>query len=457
MFKSLKWKFITRMIMVMFIVILANRFIAQLIVSKKITERVLQQIEVSLAECEDSFLGTEGFRSCFEKKTHGNILKVTADYFVYCDKKNQEVVDEKCNSFESKSVKWKISNSKNGHAEVASLKISGDTWYAISPANDANSRKILFSEAGSHRIKEQIWDIRDETTLLTLPFIIFGELMIGLYLFKIINKPILEIKHSLGSINENTLTAPPTNQFVYKEFTEIVKQIEVMRKELSESFNKAKRFTGNVAHELRTPLTSLRGNAEELGQHMSSDSEQQFQVLTIADEIERIINITDKLLMISRADAHSLIPSLKLICLSDLINYWVNDASSFSDRLKITSHIQPDVYWKCDVALIRLLISNLYENAAKYNIANGWIDFNLSQKDGVIHFTIQNPCAGITSDLETLAFERFYRGNSMSTTQVEGTGLGLSLCFEIAKIHNASLKLKVKEPDIVVLTLTIAS
>lgn len=456
MFKSLKWKFITRVILVMFIVILANRFIAQLIVSKKITERVLQQIEVSLTECDGPLLGSEGFRACFDKQIHGNFLKVAADFFIYCDNRNQEVVDDKCNNFDSKSVKWKSSNSKNGDTEVASLKISDNTWHAIGPANNTSSRKILFSEAGSDSIKEQIWDIRDETTVLTLPLIIFGEFLIGLYLFKIINKPILEIKHSLGSINENTLTAPTTNQFVYKEFTEIVKQIEVMRKELSESFNKSKRFTGNVAHELRTPLTILRGNAEELGQHMSPDSEQQFQVLTIADEIERIINITDKLLMISRADAHSLIPSLKLICLSDLINYWVNDATSFSDRLKITSRIQPEIYWKCDVALIRLLISNLYENAAKYNIENGWIDFQLSQTDGVINFSIKNPSPGVTSELETLAFERFYRGNSMRSTQVEGTGLGLSLCFEIAKIHNASLKLTVTEPDHVVLNLQIA-
>lgn len=444
------------MMMVTFVLIFANRLIAQLVVSKSITDNVLNHIGVSLNECANSTLGDDAFQACLNKTTYGNILKVSTDFFIYCDKRSSKEPDEKCPNFENSAVKWKISKYTDSSFEVANLRLDDEKWHAVRPINDASSRKILYKASSSDLVRQQIWNIRDQTTLLTLPLILLGELLIGLYLFRVINQPILEIKHSLGSINENTLTTPPANRFVYTEFTEIVTQIEIMRKELSESFNKSKRFTGNVAHELRTPLTILRGNAEELGQHMSPDSEQQFQILTIADEIERIINITDKLLMISRADAHSLIPSLKLICLSDLINYWVNDATSFSDRLKITSRIQPEIYWKCDVALIRLLISNLYENAAKYNIANGWIDFQLSQTDGVINFSIKNPSPGVTSELETLAFERFYRGNSMRSTQVEGTGLGLSLCFEIAKIHNASLKLTVTEPDHVVLNLQIA-
>ena len=454
-FKSLKWKFFTSLILLTFAVIIANRLIAQLIVSNTITNSVLQQIEVSLAECGSSVLGGDDFQRCLDKANSGNLLKVTTDFFTYCDLRSTEQPNEKCALFDKNSVKWKSTKTTSKSFESANINFGNDIWYAIRPLNDSAARKIIYKESASNEIKTQIWTIRDRTNLFTFPLIILSQLLIGFYLFKIIKRPIQQIESSLIGINENTLTTQQSHKNSYVEFIKIEENIDSMRRSLSESFNKAKRFSGDVAHELKTPLTILRGNAHELAKNASLDSVQEYRILTISDEIERLITITDKLLLLSRADSKSLLPSLKNISLSDLINYWINEATSSNTHLKITNNIQPEVYWDCDVVLIRMLISNLYENAVKYNINNGWIDFKLTQKDGVILFSTENPSLQINDKLEALAFERFYRSSHLDSNSQEGTGLGLSICFEIAKIHNAALDLKVTERGTVVITLTI--
>jgi two-component system sensor histidine kinase MtrB len=68
-------------------------------------------------------------------------------------------------------------------------------------------------------------------------------------------------------------------------------------------------------------------------------------------------------------------------------------------------------------------------------------------------FTIENPTPEIPSDLLLHAFDRFYRGDASHARQVDGLGLGLSICAEITKLHMGSLALKVGHQNTVVVTL----
>jgi signal transduction histidine kinase len=120
----------------------------------------------------------------------------------------------------------------------------------------------------------------------------------------------------------------------------------------------------------------------------------------------------------------------------------------------ITSTIDPDILWSCDQTLAKLLIHNLLENAQKYNLAKGWIHVSLSREAGHFRLSIENPSPNIPSDLVAHAFDRFYRGDASHTRQIDGLGLGLSICLEIAKIHYGTLVLSVTEKNTVLLTLT---
>jgi signal transduction histidine kinase len=159
-------------------------------------------------------------------------------------------------------------------------------------------------------------------------------------------------------------------------------------------------------------------------------------------------------LWLSRADANKLNPVFQKINLSDLMEQWVLDAQSFNPNLKLTSEIQPKIMWKCDPDLIHQLIGNLYDNAVKYNVAKGWIHFRLNQNDNGFYLSIENPSSPLPANFEKQAFDRFYRADDAHSRSIDGLGLGLSLCQEIANVHEAQLLVKVSDDGIVTFTLS---
>ena len=125
-------------------------------------------------------------------------------------------------------------------------------------------------------------------------------------------------------------------------------------------------------------------------------------------------------------------------------------------HIKNTSDIQAGVFWHCDASLIGQLIHNLYANAVKYNVKDGWIHIQLKQKDSLIKLMISNSADIIPDELNARAFERFYRGNFSHSRQADGQGLGLSIALEIAKAHEAKLSIQAQDQK-VVLTLDVST
>jgi signal transduction histidine kinase len=243
----------------------------------------------------------------------------------------------------------------------------------------------------------------------------------------------------------------------YKEFLNIVDSFEKLRLKLIQSFDKARRFASDASHELRTPLTILRGNAEAIIKDLPIGSDEQIRMQMVINEIDRLVTITQKLLWLSRADANKLQPVFQEVNLSDVMGQWVLDAQTFNPKLKLTSNIQPKVIWNCDADLIHQLIGNLYDNAVKYNVANGWIHFRLQQDASGFYLSIENPSSPLPVDFETKAFDRFYRADDARSRSIDGLGLGLSLCQEIAVVHEARLQVKASSDGIVIFTLTNAN
>jgi signal transduction histidine kinase len=149
-----------------------------------------------------------------------------------------------------------------------------------------------------------------------------------------------------------------------------------------------------------------------------------------------------------------LAPSFQEINFSDLLNQWVLDAKTFNPNLELLSEIEPKVMWQCDPDLVHQLISNLYDNAVKYNIDKGWIRMRLQQDAKHFHFSIENPTDALPINFEQQAFDRFYRVDSARSRNVDGLGLGLSLCQEIASVHRAKILIEVTNSATVIFKIT---
>ena len=102
---------------------------------------------------------------------------------------------------------------------------------------------------------------------------------------------------------------------------------------------------------------------------------------------------------------------------------------------------QVEVGADCDRDLLIQVLQNLFSNAIKYNLANGWIQIRAHQTQTTLHVTIANASKDIPLSERNRIFDRFYRGDPARTRKIEGIGLGLGLAREIARAHHGNLTL----------------
>jgi signal transduction histidine kinase len=228
----------------------------------------------------------------------------------------------------------------------------------------------------------------------------------------------------------------------FREFQSFVAIYQDLRTRLNESFNKARRFAGDVSHELRTPLTILRGQAEQLIRQLPVGSEAQVQVRVISDEIERLIDIVERLLLLSRADAKGIKVNMQALEFSQAIPQMIGESHGFQSTVSFTGQIEPNIVWHCDRQLVGQLLQNLYTNAVNYNLPGGWVKVVLSRESDALRLTVENPTRELSDEVIERAFERFYRGAASHNRTIDGQGLGLSLSLEIAKAHQGQLSVE---------------
>jgi len=226
-----------------------------------------------------------------------------------------------------------------------------------------------------------------------------------------------------------------------------------MIERLETSFQQARRFSADASHELRTPLAVIRAGIESvLAQDNLADSQQK-ELLDLLDETSRLGAISEKLLLLSRADAGRLDLDLARTDLSALLNEALEEAQLIGENamLNIEASIEPDVIIRADTDRIMQVLRNLLENAVKYNRSNGWVRVKLTRDDDEVRVRIENTGATLRADQKAQIFERFYRGEMHRPAH--GHGLGLNLAREIARAHGGDVVLVASENDATVFEL----
>jgi len=233
------------------------------------------------------------------------------------------------------------------------------------------------------------------------------------------------------------------------EFASFVDYFNSLMKRLQLNFEQASRFSSDAAHELRTPLTVIRGNLKRLLNRAQDNSVEQIQLSMLSDEVERLISITNKLVLLSQADGDNFKLDLQEIKLFDLIAVTGEDIQSLVPHVQFEYSVSPDIKLLADPSLFQQLLNNLVSNAIKYTPPQGKIKFNAKVFGDLVEFSLSNTTFLSLDGIDDRIFQRFYRhlnDPNIDTQRPKGDGLGLSLCQEIAKAHGGTLSLH-KGPD----------
>ncbi|MEY4363522.1 MAG: hypothetical protein RLZZ24_874 [Pseudomonadota bacterium] len=437
------------------LILFANRQLAQHYLVKQMEARAHQELIRILDQCESQMTSEESWNKCNKGERKGDVLNPLNELFVPCARQPTDWQAAECSRLRAADMTWQ-KDEKNDEegvdaAALAKGRIDGQLWHVASRDHTARTPAVLLSDASLWHYLKNVWSLRDRNLIYVLPTVILMLVLLTAYMVYVVMRPIRLLEKTLSTLDFKNIREKSTIEVPYREFKTLANVYRDLLNRLYESYENAKRFASDAAHELKTPLSILRGNVERLIPETQHGTAVQGYVQNLSDEVDRLVLITEKLLMLSRADSNNLALDLTPFNLSVFLNELIEDASTFHPHLQFINHVQPDVVWRCDHALIEQLINNLYTNAVKYNTPRGgWIAIHLQQTDTDIVLQFKNSSADVSPELPQKAFERFYRSDASRTRRkVDGLGLGLSICKEIAQAHGGTMQLTVEDDHVV--------
>ena len=308
--------------------------------------------------------------------------------------------------------------------------------FAVVPLMYNGQLAYLQSGVQAGLVEESVANLRN-LLLLMVPILLLlcvggGYLLAGRAL-----RPIESVTAELDAIGptnlSSRLTVPPEKDEVARLTTEINSLLE----RLERSSATERRFASDAAHELRTPLAVLRTGLEVALARDRSPEENRTALGAAHREALSLCRIADELLMLSRLNGEVMVDRQKLN-LRALVSEIAATVGPLAQarEIKLTVNAREDVFVNGNTGHLRRLIINLLDNALKFTPAGGSIDVGLKTDANRAILRVADTGEGIHPAELPHIFDRFFRG---SGSPGEGSGLGLSLCREIARAHGGEI------------------
>ena len=223
---------------------------------------------------------------------------------------------------------------------------------------------------------------------------------------------------------------------------------------ISEAFNKMlgrqkvlndsrQEFVANVSHELKTPLTSMKVLADSLLAQQDAPVElyQEFMA-DMSEEIEREDKIINDLLSLVKMDKAAAEINIKSENINELVERILKRLRPIAAvrNIELVYESFRPVTAEVDEVKLTLAVSNLVENAIKYNNENGWVHVSLNADHKFFYIEVADSGMGIPEEAQEHIFERFYRVDKSHSREIGGTGLGLAIARNAVVMHRGSIK-----------------
>ena len=229
----------------------------------------------------------------------------------------------------------------------------------------------------------------------------------------------------------------------YTETIKISENFNAMLARMKVLDDSRQEFVSNVSHELKTPLTSMKVLADSLNSMEDAPVELYKEFMAdIGNEIERETKIINDLLSLVKMDKSSADLNIANVNINELLEQILKRLKPIAEKQQVELVLESfrPVMADVDEIKISLAISNLIENAIKYNRTEGWVHVSLNADHQYFYLKVEDNGMGIPKESLDHIYERFYRVDKSHSREIGGTGLGLAITKSAVLMHRGAIK-----------------
>ncbi len=294
----------------------------------------------------------------------------------------------------------------------------------------------LETEFPDAKPQSTLWGHR--TTLAT-PLLLEGVPIGAIFIRRTVVRPFSEQQIRLLEIFAAQAALALENARLFREIADKSRQLELASQHKSE-------FLANMSHELRTPLNAIIGFSEVLSERMFGDlNEKQEEYLKdIYSSGTHLLSLINDILDLSKIEAGRMELELTDFHLPTALDNALTRVRERAGRRGIALHLSVDDRLgqvQADERKVRQVVLNLLSNAIKFTPEGGRIEVGAVPKDGLVEVSVSDTGVGIAPEDQETVFEEF-RQVGTAAKQVEGTGLGLTLCRKFVELHGGKIWVK---------------
>ena len=317
----------------------------------------------------------------------------------------------------------------------------------IEKVNDESVVKgVILVSISTDIIHETLAELDNKADLLFVVLMIV-VVVAGTFLATMMMKPFEKIADVIDDITEGY----DSDNLQVDDYTEtqlISEAFNKMRSRMKVLDDSRQEFVSNVSHELKTPLTSMKVLADSLLAQEDVPVELYKEFMgDITEEIERENNIINDLLSLVKMDKTSSDLNVKSENINELVERILKRLRPIAAlrNIELVFESFRPVTADVDEVKLTLAISNLVENAIKYNKENGWVQVSLNADHKYFYVKVADSGMGIPQESLDHIFERFYRVDKSHSKEISGTGLGLAIARNAVITHRGAIKVHSEE------------
>ena len=250
-------------------------------------------------------------------------------------------------------------------------------------------------------------------------------------------RPLRTFVAQVEKVQPNNLADMKITEEVLPEFRQFSDSFNQMLERLDEGFTAQRQFTGNAAHELRTPLALMQAQVELFSaEHPDVLPETADFLRLLREQTERMTQMTRTLLEMCGLQA---VPCTDHIELGPMVDEIFADLAPLAEKNNITLERDGDGVMTGSDTLIYRLLFNLTENVIKYNRPGGSVRLSVTPEPEKLLIRVSDTGRGIPERFQRSIFQPFFRVDKSRSREYGGVGLGLSLVWEIVKLHGGTV------------------